>query len=178
LYRALLLTGVAGVGKTTVAQAVGRILTASGCRTAVVDTDMLAQFGPPPSTGPAGVLFYDQLKCANLAAVWANFKAAGARFVVIAAGIDTPAVRDLYADCLKDCEVRLVRLTADDDTVRARLGRRDSGPQLERHLRALDERRHAPTVSASEDFAVTNDRSASDVATEILVRAGWVEQLK
>jgi hypothetical protein len=82
VYRALLLTGVAGVGKTTVADAAGHVLATAGHMTAVVDTDMLAQIGPPPGThlrgGGGG--FYDELKCANLAALWANFKTAGAQF--------------------------------------------------------------------------------------------------
>jgi hypothetical protein len=156
-----------------VAEAAGRVLTTAGCVTAVVDTDMLAQFGPPPESNPAGGWFYDGLKCANLAALWANFKAAGARFVVVTAVIDSSALRQLYVQSLAGCEVRLVRLTADDDTVRSRLRGRDTGPKLERHLRALDEYRRTPTTIAVEDFTVTNDRSATDVATEILIRAGW-----
>jgi predicted kinase len=140
VYRALLLTGVAGVGKSTVAEAAGRVLTAAGCVTAVVDTDMLAQFGPPP----AGGRFYDDLKCANLAALSATFKAAGARFVVVAAVIDNLPLRELYAQSLAGCEVQLVGLIADDDTVRSRLRQRDTGPKLEQHLRALHEHRRTP----------------------------------
>jgi len=108
VYRALLLTGIAGVGKSTVAAAAGRVLTAGGCVTAVVDTDMLAQFGPPPTSEPGGSRFYDELKCANLAALWANFKVAGARFVVVAAVIDSLTLRELYAKSLAGCEIRLV----------------------------------------------------------------------
>jgi hypothetical protein len=161
-----------------VAEAAGRVLTVAGCVTAVVDTDMLAQFGPPPETGPAGGRFYDELKCANLAAVWANFKAAGARVIVVAAGIDSVTLRDRYAESLAGCAVRLVRLTADDDTVRGRLRRRDTGPELEQHLRALDECRRVPTTIGIEDFTVINDRAAAEVATEILVRAGWTDPVR
>ena len=175
MYRALLLTGVAGVGKSTVAEAAGGVLTAAGCVTAVVDTDMLAQFGPPPESTPAGGRFYDELKCANLAALWANFKAAGARFVVVAAVIDSLTLRERYTESLAGCEVRLIRLTADDDTVRSRLRQRDTGPKLEQHLRALNEHRRIPTTIGVEDFTVTNDRAAVEVATEILVRAGWAD---
>jgi predicted kinase len=173
----LLLTGVSGVGKSTVAEAAGRVLTAAGCVTAVVDTDMLAQFGPPPESTPAGgrFYFYDELKCANLAALWANFKAAGARFVVVSAVIDSLTLRERYTESLADCEVRLIRLTADDDTVRSRLRQRDTGPKLEQHLRALNEHRRIPTTIGVEDFTVTNDRAAVEVATEILVRAGWAD---
>ncbi|XVU21006.1 adenylyl-sulfate kinase [Actinoplanes sp. CA-054009] len=48
MHRALFLTGTAGVGKSTVADALGQVLTTRGCVTAVIDTDMLAQFRPPP----------------------------------------------------------------------------------------------------------------------------------
>lgn len=175
MYRALLLTGTAGVGKSTVAGAAGRVLTGGGCVTAVVDADMLAQFGPPPISDPGGH-FYDELKCANLAALWANFKVAGARFVVVAAVIDSLALRELYAQSLAGCEIRLVRLTADDDTVRSRLRQRDTGPKLEQHLNALDGGTRTPTDV--EDFAVINDRAAADVAVEILGRAGWADHVR
>jgi hypothetical protein len=138
---------------------------------------MLAQFGPPPETQPAGG-FYDELKCANLAALWANFKAAGARFVVVAAVIDSLPMRDLYARSLAGCEVRVVRLTADNDTVHSRLRRRDAEAKLEQHLRELNEDKRIPTMTAAEDFSLTNDRAAGDVATEILVRAGWADVVK
>lgn len=178
MYRALLLTGITGVGKSTVADAAGGVLTAAGCVTAVVDADMLAQFGPPPESARAGGRFYDELKCANLAALWANFKAAGARFVVVAAVIDSLALRERYAVSLAGCEVRLIRLTADDDTVRSRLRQRDTRPKLEQHLRALNEHRRIPAAIGIEDFTVTNDRAAVEVATEILMRAGWASPLR
>lgn len=176
-YRALLLNGVAGVGKSTVAEAVGRELTGAGHVTAVVDTDLLAQFGPPPSVGPAGGGVYDELKCVNLASVWANFRAAGARFVVAAAVIESVALRERYTQSLAGCDVRVVRLTADADTVRNRLRQRDTGPKLEQHLRALDRHGPPPTETAVEDFTVRNDRTPADIATEILVRAGWADQV-
>ncbi|MEU8185425.1 GNAT family N-acetyltransferase [Micromonospora sp. NPDC049044] len=176
--RALLLTGVGGVGKSTVADALGRALTAAGHVTAVVDTDMLAQFGPPPNVGPAGGQLYDELKCANLASVWTNFRAAGARFVVVSAVIDSAAQRERYVQSLADCDVQVVRLIADGDTVRTRLRQRDTGSKLEQHLRALDKHEHSPPETAVEDFTVTNDSAPAEVATGILVRADWPRQVK
>ncbi|MFB9179332.1 GNAT family N-acetyltransferase [Dactylosporangium sucinum] len=175
--RVLLLTGVAGVGKSTVADAVGRKLTEAGHVTAVVDTDMLAQFGPPPNAGPAGGRLYDELKCVNLASVWTNFRAAGARFLVAAAVIGTVAQRERYVQSLTGCDIRVVRLIADVDTVRRRLRQRDTGPKLEQHLRTLDEHGPAPTETSVEDFTVTNDRTPAEVAAGILVRAGWMGQV-
>jgi gluconate kinase len=172
VYRALILTGIAGVGKSTVADAVGGILSTAGCTTAVVDTDMLAQFGPAPRSWPAGG-FHDELKCVNLAAVWANFRAAGARVVVVAAIIDSAALRARYAASLADCEMRVVRLIDGADTVRQRLYQRDTGDKLERHLRALDAGEPSPDAALVADFTVPNDRPAAVVARDVLDRWGW-----
>lgn len=172
--RALLLIGVAGVGKSTVADAVGRVLTEAGHVTAVVDTDMLAQFGPPRRTGRAGERFYDELKRINLASVWSNFRAAGARFLVAAAIIDTVAERERYAQSLAGCDIVVVKLIAEAGAVRRRLRQRDTGPKLEQHLGTLEQHETAPPSAAVEDFTVTNDRAVDEVATSMLVRAGWI----
>jgi predicted kinase len=155
--RAVLLTGVAGVGKSTVADAIGRVLTGAGVTTAVIDTDMLAQFGPPPGDSH----FYDRLKCANLAAVWHNYRNAGARFVVVSAVIDTVALRARYAAALAGCDVQMVRLAAPAETVRQRLLGRDG-----RHLGALSD-----TQAHIADFSVVNDRPPEMVAEEVITRA-------
>ena len=161
MHRALLLIGVTGVGKSTVAAAIGGILTAAGRVTAVVDTDALAQFGPPPG----GSSFYDHLKCSNLSVVWANYRRAGARFVVVSAGIDSAAQRDQYAGSLAGCEVQVVRLVAALDTVRRRLQDRDGTARHSQHP-------GTPAV-AIEDFSIVNDRPATVVAREVIARAGW-----
>jgi len=166
--RALLLIGVAGVGKSTVADAIGGILTAAGLVTAVVDTDALAQFGPAPGRG-----FHDELKCANLAAVWANFRAAGARFIVVSAGIDSAALRDRYAGSLAGCEGQVVRLVAPAETIRQRLHGRDTAATLHRHLKGLSEQAATLEALSIEDFTAVNDRPAPVVAREIIARAGW-----
>jgi len=156
LSRALLVTGVTGVGKSTVADAIGSVLTRAGTPTAVIDTDMLAQFGPPRGDSD----FYDRLKCTNLAAVWANFRDAGAHFVVVSAVVDTQARRERYAASLAGCEVRMVRLTAPAEVVRRRLLDRGRG--------------ETPTLSATHadvaDFSVVNDRPPEQVAEEVISR--------
>jgi predicted kinase len=178
VYRGLLLNGVSGVGKSTMADAVGRVLSSAGLVTAVVDSDGLAQFGPPPASGSAlrnG--FYDRLKCANLAAVWPNYRALGAEFIVVATGgIESEALRDQYVSSLSDCEVQLVRLVAPTELVRARLRGRDVGATLDRHLTTLQEQEALLDSAGIDDFTVVNDvRPVSDVAREIVVRARWIQ---
>ena len=177
MNRGLLLNGVNGVGKSTMIGAIGQVLTSAGLVTAVVDTDDLAQFGPPPPSGSAlrnG--FYDRLKCANLAAVWPNYRALGAEYVVVSTGIESAAMRDEFASSLSDCEVQLVRLVAPTELVRTRLRGRDAGATLDKHLALLLEQEVLLDSAGIEDFAVVNDvRPILDVAREIVVRAGWIQ---
>jgi gluconate kinase len=176
LYRALLITGVAGVGKSTVADAIGGIVTAAGLVTAVVDADALAQFGPPPEHDERRASsFHDHLKCVNLAAVWSNFQAAGARFAVVSAAIDSAPLRDQYAGSLAGCEVQTVRLVAATDTVRQRLRGRDRRARVEQLLALLTGQEARLDAAALEDFTVVNDRAATVVAREVVARAGWID---
>ena len=191
MYRGLLLSGVSGVGKSTVGDAVGRVLSSAGLVTAVVDTDTLAQFGPVPAGGERGgrIGLHDSLKCANLAALWMNFQAAGANFIVVSAGIETVQLREAYTGCLVGCDVQLVRLVAPPETIRTRLRGRDTGETLERHLRELerelsdrdgdmserDGELGEPDSAGIEDFTVVNDdRPIAEIAGEIVSRAGWL----
>ncbi|MGW5361758.1 hypothetical protein [Actinopolymorpha pittospori] len=177
MNRGLLLNGVNGVGKSTMIGAIGGVLTSAGLVTAVVDTDNIGQFGPPPPSGSAlRTGFYDRLKCANLAAVWPNFRALGAEYIVVSTGIDSAAMRDEFASSLGDCEVQLVRLVAPTDLVRARLRGRDTGALLDRQLAQLVEQEALLDAAGLEDFTVVNDvRPIPEVAREIVVRAGWIQ---
>ena len=142
--RGLLINGGGGAGKTAVGQAIGGILTGRLLPTAVVDLDALAQYGPAPANQTG---FHDRLKIRNLKAVWATYRAAGARFVVVSGVIETRELRDGYSACLTGCDVQMVRLE------RARV-------QYDGHAQV-------------EDFTVVNDRPLPKVATEILEIAGW-----
>ena len=173
MHQALLLTGVAGVGKSTVAAAIGGAVSDTGNVVAVIDSDGLAQFGPPPNDGLRRYGFYDRLKCDNVAAVWANFREAGARFVVVAAGIDSVALRTQYAASLAGCHVQVVRLVAAKEIVRWRLRGRDNQVRLVRHLDTLAEQEAALDAARVDDFSVVNERPPSEVAHTIIVRAGW-----
>jgi predicted kinase len=167
-----LINGVSGVGKSTVADAIGRVLTSEGLTTAVIDTDALAQFGPPPRRDSRG--FYNELKCVNLAAVWANFRAAGARFAVVSGGIDSIALRESYVRALAGCEVQVVRLVAPIETIRQRLAARDDSAAFEPHTNRLAEHLAALDAAAIEDFTVTSDRPVSEVAEDIVQLTGWL----
>jgi hypothetical protein len=89
------------------AGAIGQILTDARNPTAVVDLDALSQFGPTP---PGHLGFHDRLRFQNLTALWATFRSAGARFIVVAGVVEHATLRKSYAECLDGCEVQMVRL--------------------------------------------------------------------
>jgi hypothetical protein len=79
-----------------------------------------------------------------------------------------------HAQSLAGCDVLVVKLIAEPDTIRSRRRQRDTGPKLEQHLSGLEQHGIAPTSFAVEDFTITNDRATDEVAVSILVRVGWI----
>ena len=157
-FPAVLLTGPVGVGKTVVAAELGELLAEDGVCAAVIDLDWLGWLA-----GVDGGI--DELIVRNLDATWPNYEAAGAERAVLARSIrDRPLVEALRARF----DLTVVRLTASDETVAARLGRRDAGSELAEHLA---ERGQEADVG---QFEVTNDGApVREVAQEVLGRVGW-----
>ncbi|MFI6678325.1 hypothetical protein [Kribbella sp. NPDC050470] len=173
--RALLLTGGGGVGKTTIAQTIGALLTARRHRTAVLDLDAVAQFGPAGQPVPAiagrplpGLRFHDQLRVHNLAAVWTTYRDAGAQFMVVSGHVETPELRAAYASALHDCDVQLVRLDTPVELIADRT-RTTRGPEWDLEAALAQAATHQPI----QDFTVANDRAPAEVAAEVLGTVGW-----
>ena len=169
----MLLSGRGGAGKSVLADEIGKMLTGARHTTAVVDLDALSQFGPPPPEGSAERIgFHERLRYKNLAAVWTTFRAAGARFVVVAGIIETAAARTRYAGCLAGCDVQLARLVAPIEVVGERIRGRKQESASGRAVQSAVEQHEVLARAGIEDFTVTNDRALPDVARETLIRAG------
>ncbi len=167
---ALLLTGTVGSGKTVVAIEIGRMLEQQGRSAAVVDLDWLGWLHRRSSSVTA-----DQLIARNLAAIWPNLREAGMTCAVLARAILGRDGLDALRVAVPQADLVVVRLTASPSTIERRLRRRDSGEELEEHLRDSIEMSRAMDREALEDIAVANDdRSPSDVAREVLQRVGWL----
>lgn len=168
---ALLLTGTVGVGKTTVADAVGDLLRDARVPNAVIDVDWLRAAWPSPSGDP----FNRAMALRNLASVGANYLDAGAVRLVLAGVVETRQDRDAHAAAL-GLPLTVVRLVADPDVVRARLLRRHGEDQEARrwHLARATELHAILEESAAEDHLVdTTALTASEVAVAVLRIAGW-----
>jgi RimJ/RimL family protein N-acetyltransferase len=162
----LVIGGRAGVGKSTAAFALHDLLTARDVRHAVVEGDALDLAHPFPEGAAA----------ANLAAVWARYRALGYRRLVVT---NTVAVLEAaaYATAMGDApRVTSVLLTAGDDTARERLARREHGASYDAHVTRSDvaARRLDAEAGADVHRVATDGRTPDDVAAELARLTGWL----
>ncbi|MGW6405309.1 hypothetical protein [Streptomyces sp. NPDC055134] len=169
--RALLINGTVGVGKTSVAESVGSLLTDAGIPNAVIDLDWLRQAWPAPS----GDRFNFGTMLRNLRSVADNYLAAGAVRLVLAGVIEDLEQRQLCADAV-GIELSVCRLTVDLPVNHQRLMRRhENEPEALRwHLDRAGELAEILDQAAVDDFTVdATTRSVGDVAAGVIESAGW-----
>ncbi|MFI7098695.1 AAA family ATPase [Streptomyces sp. NPDC050161] len=169
----LLIGGRAGVGKTTVGWEVSACLRAGTVAHAVIEGDFMGQAHPAPDGDPHRA----EITESNLTAVWANFARRGYRRLIYTNTASVlPETAGMFERAM-GADVRIVRvlLTASDATAEERLTGRERGSELERELRnsarkarILDERAPADTVRV-----VTDGRSVTDIAREVVAATGW-----
>ena len=162
---AVLLTGVYGAGKTTVAEEVATLLEDAEPPFAAIDLDWLTWSSVPGAKHDETAIL-----AANLRGVAGTFRAAGARRFVLAGSVDAAglaAIRDALA-----MPLTVVRLEVPIEVIEARL-------------------RGAPTSGRAEDLAVAREQVAAgagagledavfdgtppvvEVAAAVLRLAGW-----
>lgn len=171
-YEALLLGGRSGSGKTSVATEVSLILAAGGVAHCHIEGDYLAEVHPaPPGDPDRGVL-----TAANLAAVWRNNAAAGYRRLVYTNTVSVVGHEWIATALGAPTTFTRVLLTAGDDTVAERLGRRETGSGLAVHLER-SHRRSTWLEQNADDGVVrvpTDGRSLPDIAAEVAGLTGWL----
>jgi chloramphenicol 3-O-phosphotransferase len=164
-HRAVLLSGVYGAGKTSVAVEIADILEKRAEPYAVLDLDWLMWFQAPgyPNEDHAMML-------ANLTAVVGNYRAAGVQSFVLARAVrDREELGSLRSTL--SMPLRVVRLTLPVEEIERRLaadvtaGRRDD-------LAVAREWLATRTGEGVEDIAVPNDRPVRAVAIQIV---DWLE---
>lgn len=158
----LVLSGPAGVGKSTLSWEIGWRLRDAGVPHACLDGDELDRTFPEPP----------DLARRNLAAFWANGPVD--RLVLCGVYVDLDANLAWMREAIPDAAFTVVGLDAPDDVLEARVRERElpgrADAQLARTLayaRAIRERRDRPLVD-------TGGRSVESVADEVLELAGWL----
>lgn len=163
----VLLTGVYGSGKSSVAEEIAYLLEQRGEPYALLDLDYLSWAG----TGTDNRAAEFGLMLQNLTAVAANYRRAGIRFFVLAYFARSPGEVQGVRDAL-GLPLRVVRLTVSLPDIEQRLasdvttGRRD------------DLREAASSIASAEgvgveDVAVSNDRPIRVVVRDVMTFLGW-----
>jgi hypothetical protein len=166
--RILVISGSMGAGKTTVMGEISDLLTARQIRHAAIDLDAVSLQLLPDDVSR-------ELHFRNLSALSKNCLDAGIDRFVVAVAVDSGDVlADLQA-AFPGTTIIVARLSVSALTMESRLRVREPGV---RQAEFLERSRHLDRIladSALEDFIITNDqRSVTDVAHELLERAGWI----
>lgn len=169
----LVISGPPGVGKTTVAWEVFDQLVARGSKHALVDLDLLGASWPVPADDEHN----ERLKARNLAAMWQNFRAAGAERLIAAGVIENAAGLSAYVDAVPGLRPTVCRLRAADDTVRERIvrrGREFDEAQVEKLARRARELSAALEHDGVADLVIDTDQlDVPAVAQLILSHLAW-----
>jgi hypothetical protein len=164
----VLLTGVYGSGKSSVAQEIAYLLEQRGDPYALLDLDYLSWAG----TGTGGREAEFGLMLQNLTAVAANYRRAGIRFFVLAYFVRSPGEVNGVRDAL-GLPLQVVRLTVPLPDIERRLvgdvtsGRRDD-------LRAAAASIAAAEGVGVEDAVISNGRPIGAVARDVMAVLGWL----
>ncbi|MBX9908515.1 MAG: AAA family ATPase [Beijerinckiaceae bacterium] len=174
----LLITGPAGVGKSTLCWEIGRQLEARQIAHAVIESDELDRVFPKPSADELDRLRpgTTDVSTINLAAIWSTYKALEhTRLIMSGVMMHLEFDRRWILAAIPDAQITVVRLNASEPALLARVARRETGAAAEdQALRSL--RQAKRLAGQSPDGVIllaTDDRLPSELAEIVLDRIGW-----
>jgi hypothetical protein len=181
----LWLCGATAVGKSTIGWDVAEWSRRAGHTTGFVDLQQIGFLHPTPWQDPGN----HRLKAANLAVVWANFHAYGARRLVVVGPVEHHRQIRLHNDALPAATMSLYRLHAHPDQLRERIRLRGlgggpdiAGDELRGQPAAVLARAHEAAVRQAValeranigDVRIDTDgHGVADLTREIVQSIGW-----
>ena len=164
----LVITGAMGAGKSSVLGEASDILALRQVVHAAIDLDGLGLVYLPS-------LPTDHAMCRNLRSVCENYMAIGVRRFLVARAIENRAQLEVCRDAISATNIVVCRLTASLETMRQRVRPREKGVSRPDYVARVEKLNDILDRAQLEDFVVVNDnRSLTDVALEVLVKAGWI----
>lgn len=160
----LWLCGPPGVGKSTVGWAIYSQLVQSGLQTAYVDIDQLGICYPAPAADPGR----HRMKARNLGGVVANFRAEGARCLVVSGVVDPSAcvpVDEIPQGLVTVCLLR----AGDEELIRRFVDRGSPAGQIQR---VLQEAADLDASTVADVRVDTTGLPVAEVVRQVHVRTG------
>ncbi len=165
----LIITGTMGAGKTAVLGEASDILAQRQIVHAAIDLDAFGLSHLPSAARSDGVM-YD-----NLRSTCRNYAALGVQRFLVARAIEDSAQLKLCRDIIPAVNTVVCRLTASIEAMKRRAQIRELGILRRGYVARVAKLNVILDRARLEDFAVTNEnRSLTDVALEMLVKAGWI----
>jgi hypothetical protein len=175
----LLITGPAGVGKSTLNWEVSAKLTAAGLRHAAIETDELDRIFPLPSASELEGLRVGMTDISeiNLASIWGNYRALGCeRLILSGVMVFLDETRKWISRAIPNAEFTIIRLLASNETLLRRLQKREIGPGMEDQVRrTLRQADQIATIGGAGAMELKTDGKApQELASELLNQIGWL----
>lgn len=158
----LVISGPAGVGKSSVAFEVSHQLRTRGVEHALIDSDDLDRIYPVPPDLP-------KVTEPNLRAVWRTFAERGVkRLIVTGVYLHRPSELEWVARAVPEAAFTVVRLMASEAVLIDRVRRREIGSGVDAQIagtrRQLAAMKHEPAM----ETVVTDGRSVRETALQIV----------
>jgi hypothetical protein len=165
----LIITGTMGAGKTAVLSEASDILAKRQIAHAAIDLDALGVAYLPSAAHADGVM-YD-----NLRSIRRNYAALRVQRFLIARAIEDAAQLKLCRGGIAARNTVVCRLVAGIEAMKRRVQTREKGISRREYIARVAKLNVILDRARLEDFAVINEnRSLTDVALEMLVKAGWI----
>lgn len=176
----VLITGPAGVGKSTLTWEVGSQLAAAGVPHAIVESDELDRVYPRPDRSDLERLRPGTIDVStlNLAAIWATYRALGHRRLIMS-GVMLHLRFDLHwiLAAIPEARITVVRLQASETALAERLAQRETDAGLDEQLqRSLTQARRMADEAPNDSIRLETDgRSPEEIARTLLSALGWTD---
>lgn len=165
----LIITGTMGAGKTSVLGEASDILALRYIAHAAIDLDALglAHLAPEASN--------DDVMYRNLQSICENYASLGVRRFLLARAMEDRAELELCRRMVSAKNTVVCRLTAGIEVMQERVRMRESGVSQREYVARVAKLEGILNGARLEDFTVaTENRSLTEIAQEMLVKAGWI----
>jgi ribose 1,5-bisphosphokinase PhnN len=175
----VLITGPAGVGKSTLCWEMSAQLTAAQISHAVIETDELDRVFPRPSSEDLERIRpgTTDISSINLAAMWSTYRALGhSRLIMSGVMAHVDFDRQWILAAIPDARITVARMVATEPILLARLAQREVGSGAnEQAQRSLRQARRMANESADGMFVVPTDgKMPAELAEVVLRKVGWL----